>query len=351
MQGTLADIAGDHFHRQHVTAPRVHVVGAGAVGTVLAAHLAKSGLEPQLIIRPKDVPGVESADSIVLERGDGEVPLSADKPCFTTEYDFQAQDVVIICVKYRDLDEVCARLRNTPVEDLTLVPCLNGVAAAGRLRRAFPDTDVANLTIMFNAQLLAPLRARITTKPEVLLQSENSQLLRLLESAGLEATQVRDESVIWGKLLINLANALGALTHTTFKTLLCDPVMKRAFVLVLDEATIVLTKAEIKADLPIALPYGLYRLMILHGGPLPWWFARLKNGLTDASFPSMVADMEAGKKTEVRELNGEIVALAESLGINAPINRLLVSQVEMMQERPEPQYLMPTQLLALLESA
>ena len=86
------------------------------------------------------------------------------------------------------------------------------------------------------------------------------------------------------------------------------------------------------------LPYPGYRWLLLHGGPLPWKLAQLKNGLADGAYPSMVSDVRAGRPTEVRQLNGEIVALGEHLNWPAPINARLVELVEALREPSRPAF-------------
>ncbi len=324
--------------------PAIHVIGAGAVGTILAAHLAETRHSPRLIVREQDLDRMASVDCLRVDRVTAHGCLEVPKPAISTQYEFSPGDVVLICVKHRDLDSIRQRLEESGVEELILVPCLNGVSAAACLRRHFPKAEVALLTIMFNAQLLEPLHARLTTKPEVLLNSSNRMLFQLLSESGLVVKQAETESVAWGKLLINLANALCALTHTTFKDVLTEPDMRRCFVRVLDEATSIMDKAGIRYDLPIAMPYRVYRMFIQHGGPIPWWFARMKNGLTESAYPSMVADIECGKKTEVIQLNGQIVDMAKEHGLNAPVNGLIVEMVTALHGEPQDYFLSPRAL-------
>lgn len=327
-----------------MSGPGIHVIGAGAVGTILAAHLAETRHNPHLIVREKDLDRMAGVDCLRVDRVTAHGCLEVPKPAISTRYEFAPGDVVLICVKHRDLETVRQHLEESGVEDLILVPCLNGVSAAACLRRHFPRAEVALLTIMFNAQLLEPLHARLTTKPEVLLNSTNRNLFQLLSESGLVVKQAQTESVAWGKLLINLANALCALTHTTFKDVLSEPDMRYCFVRVLDEATAIMDRAGIRYDLPIAMPYRAYRVFIQHGGPIPWWFARIKNGLTESAYPSMVSDIECGKTTEVEQLNGQIVEMAREHGLPAPVNTLIVNMVTALHGEPQDYFLAPRAL-------
>ncbi len=61
----------------------------------------------------------------------------------------------------------------------------------------------------------------------------------------------------------------------------------------------------------------------------------------------MVSDVRAGRVTEVRQLNGEIVALGERLGWPTPVNAALVALVEAL-DLSNPARLTPVQLRQLL---
>ena len=43
--------------------------------------------------------------------------------------------------------------------------------------------------------------------------------------------------------------------------------------------------------------------------------------------PSMLQDVEAGRRTEIETLNGAIVRHADALGIDVPVNRAMVALV------------------------
>jgi 2-dehydropantoate 2-reductase len=323
----------------------VLIVGAGAVGTILAAYLAAAHRPVKLVIREKDVPKFETARQLTVERvGRGRPPLEVHKPALTTALDLEGIEYLLICVKFPALEDLLKQLPDKLPAGLTVVSTLNGVGALRRVRERFPDSAVAGMTVMFNGQMLEPLHARITTKPQVLIGSDDEKLLGLFGDSGMQVIRARGESAAWGKLLINLANAVCAITHTTFKDLLTDPDMRAIYAAVLDEAVGTLEHAGIHYQMPMPLPYAVYRGLLLHGGPLPWWLAKIRNGLQEGSYPSMVADVEAGRPTEVGQLNGEIVCLGQELKQPAPHNARILSLVQKMEGKAPPPYLTPAEL-------
>ena len=250
---------------------------------------------------------------------------------------------LLICVKFPNLDDLLTQIGSVP-ERCTLVSTLNGIGALRHIRERFPRARVAPLTVMFNGQLLEPLHAQITTRPQILIGSEDRRLLSAFDDSGMKVAQVSGESAAWGKLLINLANAICALTHTTFKDLLTQSDMRAIYVAVIDEAVQLLERGGIAYHLPMPIPYGLYRALLAGRTPLPWWFAKLRNGLQDGSYPSMVADVESGRQTEVGQLNGEIVCMGLEHKVPTPVNAKIVSLIQKIEGLANPPYLTPAEL-------
>lgn len=327
----------------------VLMIGAGAVGTILAAYLSAAKQPVKLLIRKKYWQQYTATPALVVDRPNGKTLLTAQKPALTTVLDLTGVDYLFLCVKYPDLDAILAQMPEKLPPKLTLVSTLNGVEAIRRIRARFPDQKCVCMTIMYNGQWLSPLHAQITTRPQIIIGSDDARLLKMFTGSPMKVRAARGETAAWGKLLINLANAIGALTHSTFKDLLTKRDLRVVFAAVLDEAVATLRHAEIDFELPIPIPPERYRGLLLKGGPLPWWFARARNGLLPGSYPSMVADVEAGRATEVNQLNGEIVALAKRHQRAAPHNEKLVQLVRGFEGVKPPPYLTPAQLRAKLE--
>ncbi len=316
------------------------LVGAGSVGITLASYLAAAGKPLKLYVRPRDREVFAAADGLRLDLPDGG-SLKASLPPLSDHLVDADTRYLLIATKFGALEGLLDDLEHHVGhggEGITIVSTLNGVRGVQRIRERLPKAQVAVLTIMFNAQHPAPLHAQLTTKPAVILSGHDARLRALFSGTGLRLSRAKDDEACWGKLLINLANAIGALTHSTFRDLLSNPDLRAVFVAALDEAVDRLHASHIAYKLPMPLPYPGYRWLLLHGGTLPWKLAQLKNGLADGAYPSMVSDVRAGRRTEVRQLNGEIVALGEHLNWPAPVNAKLVELVEALQQPLQPAF-------------
>ena len=143
------------------------------------------------------------------------------------------------------------------------------------------------------------------------------------------ALKLSDEmlDLAWGKLLINLNNAVNALSGRTLVEELRERDYRRVFAASMREGLRLLDKAGIEPAKVGAVGPRLLPSVI--GSP-DWLFNNLfmKAWKIDAKARSSMADdLAAGRKTEVDFINGELVALAERLGANASTNRKIVELI------------------------
>lgn len=136
------------------------------------------------------------------------------------------------------------------------------------------------------------------------------------EEASLDATVVDDpEPVIWDKQLVSLAiKPFAALTRLPNDELLEQRELRWVMERVLEEAVAV--GAARGVDLP-------------HGDPQVAASDRLDRIRERATGhrSSMLQDVDAGRRTEIDEINGAIAAFADKHDVAAPFNRLLTALV------------------------
>ena len=161
------------------------------------------------------------------------------------------------------------------------------------------------------------------------------QVARDFFSAGLNPRLVSGgQSIKWSKLLTNLqANASAALLNMRPADLFAHAGVFSMEMRMLREALLVMSQSGISTvDLPKTPVNGL-RLLATR---IPAWLGRplavrlLGKGRGD-KMPSFHIDLHAGRKqSEVGDLNGAVVRAAEKLGLPAPVNAFLTSQLQAM---------------------
>jgi 2-dehydropantoate 2-reductase len=148
-------------------------------------------------------------------------------------------------------------------------------------------------------------------------------------------------------LLLNLNNAVNALSGLPLKTQLSQRDYRRCLALLIDEALAALRAAGIEpAQVAKVAPSRLPRLLRLPD----WLYKRLASAslrIDPEARSSMWEDLQAGRHTEVDYLNGAVVTLAQSVGLNAVANRRMAELVH-AAERGERTAMTGRDLLAAL---
>ncbi len=197
---------------------RIVVVGAGAVGGVVAANLAIAGT-PVVAVARGEHGRVMRESGLRYESPTGtrivELPVAAS----VGEIDITDDDVFMLGVKSQDTAGVLNDLRAVGVTDQPIVCLQNGVENERQTLRLFPN--VYGICVMLPADHLAPGVVRVWTAPSSGLldvgryphgvDDLSVQLAATLEAATFGSIP-RDDIMSWKyrKLLMNLGNAVEA---------------------------------------------------------------------------------------------------------------------------------------------
>ena len=197
---------------------RIVVVGAGAVGGVVAANLAMAGT-PVVAVARGEHGQVMRESGLRYESPSGtrtvELPVAAS----VGEIDITDDDVFVLGVKSQDTVGVLNDLRSAGVTGQPIVCLQNGVENERQALRLFPN--VYGICVMLPADHLAPGVVRVWTAPSSGLldigryphgiDDLSVQLAATLEAATFGSIP-RDDIMSWKyrKLLMNLGNAVEA---------------------------------------------------------------------------------------------------------------------------------------------
>ncbi|MCA9670388.1 MAG: ketopantoate reductase family protein [Myxococcales bacterium] len=284
---------------------KIVIVGAGAVGGVIAARLAQIGADVVCVARGEHGRVLRERGRIELsdERGRFRVAL----PCVERVAEC-AGDVYLVAVKSNDTAGVLAELPR----GAAVVCAQNGVSNEALAQAAGMSTY--GMMVWMPAQHLEPGVVEIFSEPPGFLRvgrwprgadDTAEALASRLARAGFAAAAVDDVARWkWSKLVSNLRNAVDAYFAREVKRASMDAVMAEGRA-VLDAAGIDYRDPE--------------QLMREASAQTPSRSARVRAG------SSMWQSVARGKPTEVEALNGTIVALAAEHGVAAPLNQALLA--------------------------
>lgn len=227
-------------------------------------------------------------------------------------------DLVLLTVKAYDTESAAIHLAGLLGDKTTVLSLQNGLGNIETLSKHLPRHEIMAGSTTEPALLIRPGVVKHTGSGVTWLgeyrrkSSKRSNLIkRIFRGAGFE-TEVRAniQRVIWSKAIVNSAiNPVSALAGVSNGEILRIPHLKDAALKLLSEGMAVARACGI---LPSPPPKGL--------------FSRILEA-TRTNRSSMLRDIESGRMTEIRELNGLIVSYGKRLGILVPCNSLIMDLV------------------------
>jgi 2-dehydropantoate 2-reductase len=309
---------------------KICVYGAGAVGGLIAAWLARSGHDVSVVARGAHLEAIRKQGLRVRDRESGRVETFAlgTSPA-------GPQDYVIVAVKAQNLTEV--RLEHLVGKDTSIVTALNGVPwwffdrlqfgggkhrlqsldPSGQLSRAMPTERIVGCVVHLAASTPEPGlishnmgKRLIIGEPGGRNTARTARLAEALTGAGFEAVASDAiEKEFWVKLLGNVSfNPVSALTVSTADRLIDDPLVKDYMIGIMREVLAIGRAVGVDAAIDPEARIDMARVL-----------GKFKT--------STLQDLEAGKPLEVDGLLAGTLEIADKAGVAAPLTKSLFGLV------------------------
>jgi len=321
--------------------PKVAILGAGSVGCFIGGVWQAAGLPVTFVGRSKLAREIDENGLILTDFAGWRTELrpgDVDYRCGPEALD--EAEVILLCVKSGDTADAAAQIAEHGRESATVISFQNGVSNIDVLEHGLGGRfEIARGMVPFNVAHLG--KGHFHKGVAGTLHAARRPATAALGDAvkgGPAALDLSDNmlALAWGKLLINLNNAINALSGRTLVEQLRQRDYRRVFAASMREGLGLLRRAEIEpAKIGPAAPAMLPHIIAAPD----WLFNRLflKSWKIDAKARSSMADdLAHNRKTEIDYINGELVALAARLGIDAPINRAIVELVRKAEAGARP---------------
>lgn len=312
--------------------PKIAVIGAGAVGSLIGGLLARAGEDVTLVARPAHAEAIR-AKGLRIEGILGEqtvVVKAAEALNFRP-------DLALLAVKTQDIESACRPI-SAYLREATVITLQNGVRSDEIVASLLPQENIVSGVVMLNAQFLKPgeityARGRFLVIGEPF--GPNGQRVKDVQALLQRAIRTEISNDVrgahWTKLLMNnLANGLEAMTGSNVRECMHHPGLRRIGVLTLKEGYRAVKRAGLRlAPLP-GIPASALILIIRSPLPVASWVLSLFMGSLK-TLSSTLQSLVRGRPTEIDYLNGEIVRLGRTVGMATPYNSKvvdLVGQVE-----------------------
>lgn len=307
------------------------IYGAGSIGCYLGGRLAATGAEVVFIGRQRLRDTLAGHGLRVSDYHGVDLRLPPEVIRYSSvAADAARADLVLVCVKSAASEQAAAELAGVLRPGTLVLSCQNGLGNAAILQRGLPQQRVLAAMVPFNVANRGDGHFHQGSEGELMVAADPAlaPFLPLFVEAGLPWRQMPDmPAVLWAKLLLNLNNPVNALSGLPLKTELSQRAFRRCLALAQREALGLMREANIRPARLTPLPPALLaRLLTVPD----WLFARLAQrmlAMDPLARSSMWEDLEAGRRTEIDWINGEVAQLARQLGRRAPVNERLIALV------------------------
>ena len=309
---------------------RIAILGAGSVGCFIGGCWQAAGLPVTFIGRPRIAHDIKRHGLNLTDYSGWKASLSeVDFACVPAP--LGDADLIALCVKSGATTDAASDIAEHARDGALVISFQNGMSNLDILERELSGRfRIVRGMVPYNVAYLGDGRFHKGVAGNLYAEDRpETRALRERIGDGPAALKLSDDmlGLAWGKLLINLNNAVNALSGRPLLDQLRQRDYRRVVAESQREGWRLLQKAGIKPAKVGAVGPRLLPTVI--GAP-DWLFNNvfLKGWKIDErARSSMADDLAAGRKTEIDYINGELVALAEHLGAGAPVNRKIVELI------------------------
>ncbi|MBW1696127.1 MAG: 2-dehydropantoate 2-reductase [Deltaproteobacteria bacterium] len=301
------------------------VVGAGPVGCIVAAFLSRGGFDVTLCDVMADLVGPASDPGITIEGAENfQQPVS--RTCNSIdELADHPLDVIFLAVKAHALPLLASAIEGFYRDGMYVVSWQNGIDTELEIAKVLGKKAVLRAVVNYGCGLKQPCHVHMPFHhPPHFIQELDSEsrsaaigISKSLSASGLETRHTDDiVSMVWRKAVLNACmNPVCAVTGMTMAQAINDPIVFQLIDSLVKECVKIARANEIS----------------LGGSFYPMGMEYMKKA--GHHKPSMLVDIENGRRTEIDYINGKFVEYGVQAGIETPYNRALWVLVKALEQR------------------
>ncbi len=321
---------------------RIAIIGAGAIGGLLAARLTAAGDEVCVIVRGVQKEAISLNGLRVLGLPEGE--LNVRPRVAGSILEAGPQDLIVLAVKAHQVAAIAADVNSALGPETAILTAQNGIPwwyfqkhgeeyegrklesvdPAGAISAHLPIDRVLACVVYPAAELVAPGVIQFIEGERFSLSEIDQQkseriasISQVFTNAGFKAPVVSDvRAEIWTKLWGNLSfNPISALTGATLAGICRDAGARALVADMMREAQCVGEALGIRFRIPLEKRIAGAEAVGEHK-------------------TSMLQDIEAGRATEIDALVGSIIELGAITGVATPRIRAIYACVKLLEKQP-----------------
>jgi 2-dehydropantoate 2-reductase len=302
---------------------KIVVVGSGSIGSLYGAFLSRiEDTEVILVGRKPHVSAIQS-NGLRIEGILGHHIFKLKAIEYASEVD--KADLVIVTTKTYDTVTAAISAKHLIDTGASLLLIQNGLGNEELVAKALNTTKVLRATTCMGAIRTSPGVVTATGCGLTEIGSrypENSELVeklsKMMKKVGFDVrTSENIEGVVWTKTLVNCGiNPVGALTGLTNGEVYRNKALRGLIIRLVKEAVQVVEALgiELTTEDPVRYALGTAKA-------------------TGDNINSMLQDLQAGKRTEIDAITGEVIRLAKHLGIETPSSEAVYVLVKALESK------------------
>tara|TARA_R110002049_G_scaffold23781_6_gene84705 strand:+ start:95978 stop:96970 length:993 start_codon:yes stop_codon:yes gene_type:complete len=309
------------------------VAGAGAVGCFVGGALAAGGHDVTLLARPRIAQEIRAHGLTLTDFSGMAQKVNADTLTLAEHPACLSRaDVVLVTVKSHDTADMAATIAAHARLGSRVVSLQNGTGNANTLSAALSGFDLRAGMVPFNVVPLGQGCFHRASSGDIMVAAGPGDLATSLSVAHLRLIETRDiEGVLWGKFLINLNNALNALSGLPLYRQLHSRDWRRLMAEQWVEALKVLRARGIRPVSTTPVGVGIIPHILRLPTPLFSRIAASMLTLDAQARTSMAHDLMAHRPTEIDALQGEVQRMGIAAGLPTPIADMVLRVMAMAE--------------------
>ncbi|MGH1351682.1 MAG: 2-dehydropantoate 2-reductase [Methyloligellaceae bacterium] len=310
--------------------PHVVVLGAGAIGCFVGGAWQDAGVKVTYIGRERIAGEVREYGLVLSDNRGYSASLPAEDISYSTDPAvLKEADIIALAVKNTGTEEAVKEIAAYTGDDVPVISLQNGVSNAERLSGYLPGREILAGMVPYNIAALGEGRWHKGSPGNVIIKKSaaSQEIAEIIADHPIKMLLEEDmEPIVWGKLLLNLNNAVNALSGRSLLEELKQRGYRKVIAGTIMETLAVLdAKGIIPAKVGNLSPSDMAKFFDV---PDEIYHPLVEGKIDPKATSSMADDFAAGRPTEIDYLNGEVVKAAELLGIATPVNKKIIQLVK-----------------------
>jgi len=324
---------------------KIVIIGAGAVGGIIAAYLSNCNYNIQLVCKHREILDAIENNGLRID-GVKEPIICYPETVIDISQINGKPDIVLLATKANDVKDLAKNIVPFLKSDTIVVPLQNGICEDIVAEIVGTDRTIG-CDVGWGATVHAPGRIELTSDGEFIigeLDRDVTHRMLIIKSVLEKIFKVKISTNIYGalfsRLIINSCiNTLGAISGLYLGELLNLNIARTLFLHIVSEGVQVAQTNQVQLE-KIGGKIDLYKLALTPGElnsnfSLSLFKKHLMIQLIGLKYrrlkSSSLQSLERGKPTEIDYLNGYIIKKARQFNIPVPVNQKLVTIVKLIE--------------------